>query len=78
MFNAVTWGYATLCWTRLVTKSGIPKQTLLQALMSFDLFGCYLDAPPPLRMEPECRDTIKRVVFYSRHATVISKPAENL
>ena len=43
--------------------------------MTFDLFGCYLDTLTLEEMEPECRDTIKRVVFPS---TVISKLAENL
>ena len=75
---AVTWGYATLCWTRLVTESGSPRQTLLQALMSFDLFGCYLDTLGPKEMESECRDTLKRVAFPSRPDTVVSKTADEL
>ena len=73
MFNAVTWGYATLCWTRLVTDSGIPGQALLKALMSFDLFGCYLETLGPEEMESECRDTIKRVALPSRPDKVVSK-----
>ena len=77
--NAVTWGFATLNWTCLVTKSGIPRQTLLQALMSFDLFGCYLVTLRPIleQLEPECQDTIKRVAF-SGHATLISKLVKKL
>ena len=78
MSNAVTWDYAIFCWTRHATASGTPERTLLQALMTFDLFGCCLDTFRPEEMEPECRDTIKRVVFPSRHTTVISKLAENL
>ena len=45
--------------------------------MSFDLFGCYLDTIRP-EMKPECKDTIMRVAFPSRHGTVISKHAEIL
>ena len=75
--NAVTWGYATLFWTGLVATSGIPKQTLLQALMSFDLFACYLN-PLGFKIGSECLDTIKRVAFPSNPATVISKIAEKL
>ena len=56
-----------------MSESGIPRKTLLQALMSFDLFGCYLDTLRPEEMEPECRDTIKRVAFPSRHSILISK-----
>ena len=77
MLNAVTWGYATLCWTHLVTESGIPQQILLQSLMSFDLFACYVDILGP-EMGSECRDTIKRVAFPSKPATVISKIVEKL
>ena len=78
MPNAVTWGYATLCWTRLVTESGIPRQTLIQALMSFDLLSCYLDTMGLEEMEPECRDTIKRVAFSSWVDTATSKIAKHL
>ena len=78
MPNAVTWGYATLCYTHHVTKSGIPQRTLLRALMSFDLFACYLDSLGPEKMGSECRDTVKRVAFPSRPVTVISKVAEKL
>ena len=84
MFNAVTWGYATLCWTGLVTESGIPRETALQALqlMSFDLFACYLDTLGAGNVEPEsiCRNTIKRVAFSSWpvNGTAISKIAKNL
>ena len=78
MPNAVTWGYATLCWTRLVIESRISRQTLLQALMSFDLLACHLDTLGPENMEPECRDAIKRVAFSSRTDTVISNIAEKL
>jgi hypothetical protein len=77
MLNAVTWGYATLCWTRYVkyaSKSEIPQRTLLQALMSFDLFACYLNTMG-FKIESECQDTIKRVAFPSRPAAVISKIA---
>ena len=41
--------------------------------MSFDLFGCYLDTLGPEEMEPECRDTIKRIAFPSRPDTLVSK-----
>jgi hypothetical protein len=78
MLNAVTWAYATLCWTYHVnhaSNSGIPHRTLLQALMSFDLFACYLNR---FKMQSECQDTIKRVAFPPRPATVIFKIAENL
>ena len=78
MPNAVTWGYATLSWTHHVNTSGIPQQRLLQALMSFDLFACYFVSLRPTDIEPECRDTIKRVALPSRHATVISKLTEIL
>ena len=77
MPNAVTWGYAILCWLFLVTESGIPQQTMLQALISFDLLACYLDALGP-EMESECRDTIERLAIPSRPATVISMIAEKL
>ena len=73
MPNAVIWGLATLSWTRLMSESGIPRKTLLQALMSFDLFGCYLETLGPEEMESECRDTIKRVALPSRPDTVVSK-----
>jgi NACHT domain len=76
--HVVTWGYATLCWTDLITNSGIPPQTLLQALLSFDLFGCYLDTLDPKKIDPECQDTINRLAFPSRPDTVISKISENL
>jgi hypothetical protein len=78
MPNAVTWGYATLCWTHHVkyaSKSGVPQRRLLQALMSFDLFACYLNTMG-FTVDSECQDTIKRVAFPSRPATVISKVAE--
>jgi hypothetical protein len=80
MSNAVTWGYAILCWTHHVdyaSDTGIPQRTLLQALISFDLFACYLNTLG-FKMESECQDTIKRVVSSgpSRPATVISKIAE--
>ena len=78
MPNAVTWGYATLCWTHHVSKSGIPQRTLLQALLSFDLFACHLDTLCPRGMGSECRDTIKRVAFSSRPGTVISKISKKL
>ena len=75
---AVTWGHAIHFWSYHIAESGIPRQTLLQALMSFDLFGCYLDTLGP-KMERECRDTIKRLAFPSRpRPTAISKIAENL
>ena len=45
--------------------------------MTFDLFGCYLDTLTAGEMELECRDTIKRVAFPSRHSILISK-LENL
>ena len=76
--NAVTWGYATIYWTDHVAESRIPQRTLLQALMSFDLFSCYLDTLDPEEMDPEYRNTIKRVVFPSRLDIVISKIAEKL
>ena len=78
MPNAVTWGYAIFCWTRLVTDSGIQGQAMLEALMSFDLFGCYLETLGPEEMESECRDTIKRVAFPSRPDTVASIIADKL
>ena len=78
MPNAVTWAYARLNWTYHVRESGIPQQTLLHALMSFDLFACYLGTFKPGQIEPQCRDTIKRVAFPSRHGTVISKVAKDL
>ena len=70
----------------LSTESGIPRGTLLEALMSFDLFACYLDTLGPEDMGSECRDTIKRVAFPSKPGTlqswkllaVISKIAEML
>ena len=77
MPHVVTWGYATLSWTHLVTKSGIPRQTLSQALMSFDLSGCYLNTLI-FEMEPDFRDTVRRVALPSRHASVISKLTEIL
>ena len=73
MLNVVAWGYASFGWTYHVNKSGIPQQTLLRALMSFDLFACYLDTLGAEDMGSECRDTIKRVAFPSRPATVFSK-----
>jgi len=72
-----TWGYATLCWTHHVPLSKISQRNLLQALMSFDLFACYLDTLGPI-MESKCRDTLKRLAFSSRPSTVISKIAEKL
>ena len=78
MPNSVTWVYAILCWTYHVTESGVPQRTLLQALMSFDLSACYLDVSGSQGIESECRDTIKRVAFPSKPATVISKIAEKL
>jgi len=46
--------------------------------MSFDLFACYLDTLGPEKMESECRNTIKRVAFPSKPATVIAKIAKKL
>ena len=46
--------------------------------MSFDLFGCYLDTLGPKEMEPECRDTLKRVAFPSRPGTVVSNIGDKL
>ena len=76
--NAVTWGYATLCWTYLITDTGIPQRILLQRLMSFDLLACYLDTSFGPEMEYGCRNAIKRVAFPSRPATVISKITDKL
>ena len=73
-----TWCYSTLCWTHLVTESGIPQRKLLQALMSFDLFACYLNTLGPKEMGSECHDTIKRVAFPSRPTTIFSKIAEKM
>jgi len=46
--------------------------------MSFDLFACYLDTLGPIIMKSECQDTIKRLAFPSKPATVISRIAEKL
>ena len=78
MPNAVTWGYATLRWTHHVNKSGTPRQTLLQALITFDLCRCYLDTLTPVQTIPGCLETIERVAFPSRQATVISKLEQNM
>ena len=78
MVNAVTWHYATFSWTYHVNQLRMPHRTLLQAMMSFDLCACYLDALGPGYMESECRDTIERVAFPSRPATVFSKIAKKL
>ena len=61
-----------------MTESGNPRQTLLQTLLSFDLLGCYLDALGPKEMEPECRDTLKRVAFPSKPDPVFSKDVDKL
>ena len=75
MPNAVTWAYALLGWTHHVSESGITQRPLLQALVSFDLFACYLDT---YAIESEHRHIIKREVFPSRPAIVIFKTAKNL
>jgi len=46
--------------------------------MSFDLFACYLDTLGPEKMETECRNTLKRVAFPSKPATVIAKISKKL
>jgi len=76
--SAVTWGYAVLYWTRHVTASGLPQQTLLQALVSFNIYACYVDALGLQRMEEDCRNTIKRVAFPAKPATALARIAENV
>ncbi|KIM44060.1 hypothetical protein M413DRAFT_443122 [Hebeloma cylindrosporum] len=72
----LTWGYATLCWTHHVCKSGAPEQMVLEALMRFDILACYLNTLPS--MGTECRETIKRVAFPSKPHTVMAKIAEKI
>jgi len=76
--SAVTWGYATLYWTHHVTESGIPEQRLLRALACFGIYACYVDTLGPQLMEDECRNTIKRVAFPPKPATVIARFTQKL
>ena len=71
--------YLGLCNTLLDPSChSFRNSRLLQALLSFDLFACYLNTLG-FKVGSECqaRDTIKRVAFPSR-PTLISKITEKL